>query len=231
MAYQILIVEDDAGINQLLSQILKASGYEVEQAFSGTEAKLLMERHFPSLILLDLMLPGMSGETLLEEIRAQNATHMRSSVPVIVISAQQDLNEKIKLLKMGADDYMTKPFEPLEVLARIEAHLRRMGSESLPNKPLTYKTLKCYPESRRITVNDQTLNLTAHEYDLLYLMIQNPQKVYSREALYELIWKGGYYGENNTVNVHVSNIRKKIKAITAEETYIETVYGIGFKLS
>ncbi len=224
--YTILIVEDDADINRLLSRILTASGYRTLPAFSGTEARLLLQRETPDLILLDLMLPGISGEALLREIRE----NLRSDVPVLVLSAKSALQDKITLLKDGADDYITKPFEPEELLARVQANLRRCGKDCAGERPLSYRKLRLYPASRRVTLQDQELAVTSHEFDILRLLMQNPEKVYSREAIYELVWSGGYYGENNTVNVHVSNIRKKIREIDPGEEYIQTVYGIGFKL-
>ena len=211
MGEQILIAEDDADINNLLAKILRTEHFKPIQAFSGTEAKLLFMHNTPDLILLDLMLPGLSGEELL---------------PVIILSAKIALADKVSLLKMGADDYITKPFEPEEVIARIQAALRRTAT----SKKLSCLNLELYPDSRKVTVHGIELSLTAHEYDLLYLFIKNPEKVYSREMLYDLVWHGGYYGENNTVNVHVSNLRKKIKEADPENEYIRTVYGIGFKL-
>ncbi|WP_455713968.1 response regulator transcription factor [Anaerosporobacter sp.] len=226
MQYNILIVEDDSDINSLLSKILNAADYKTNQAFSGTEAKLLLEKELPDLILLDLMLPGISGKELLYEIREE----MHADIPVLILSAKSSLNDKVELLRTGADDYITKPFEPEEVIARIQAALRRSGKKSSFHGLLTYKEIKLYPESRKVTVRETELLLTTHEYDILYLLMQSPEKVYSRESLYELVWKGGYYGENNTVNVHVSNLRKKLKEIDPTEEYIQTVYGIGFKL-
>lgn len=226
MPYKLLIVEDDTDLNQLLVKIVSAAGYETIQAFSGTEAWLLLEREIPDLILLDLMLPGLSGEELLRDIREKR----QLAVPVLCISAKSALKDKVFLLEHGADDYITKPFEPEEVLARVQVSLRRMGKESLNRSVYTYKKLALYPDSRKVLLDGVELTLTGHEYEILFLLIQNPDKVYSRESLYELVWKGGYYGENNTVNVHVSNIRKKMKAIDASEEYIQTVYGIGFKL-
>lgn len=226
MQYKILIVEDEADINGLLLKILKEAEYQVIQAFSGTEAKLLLEKEIPDLILLDLMLPGMSGEELLHNIRENK----HYNVPVMVISAKDSLGDKVSLLKDGADDYITKPFEPEEVIARVQAILRRVGKENNTLKILKYKNIKLYPDSRKVMVSGKELVLTAHEYDILYLLMKNPEKVYSRENMYELVWHGGYYGENNTVNVHVSNIRKKIKENDPTEEYIQTVYGIGFKL-
>lgn len=227
MNNKILVVEDDADINRLLVKLLSEAGYETLQAFSGTEAKLLLERESPDLVLLDLMLPGISGEELLHDIRNGKCAH----VPVLVISAKNALCDKVSLLKDGADDYITKPFEPEEALARVQAALRRSGKESPSGGVLSYKNLTLYPDARKALVDGNELALTGHEYDILYLLMQNPDKVYSRERLYELVWNGGYYGENNTVNVHVSNIRKKIKQAGAADEYIQTVYGIGFKMA
>jgi DNA-binding response OmpR family regulator len=226
MQYKILVVEDEADINGLLTKILKRANYQAIQAFSGTEAKLLLEKENFDLILLDLMLPGMSGEELLQDIRENKHNY----IPVLILSAKSTLGDKVSLLKNGADDYITKPFEPEEVLARIQVAFRRAGKETGSEKTLTYKKLKLCPQSRKVTIDGKELVLTAHEYDLLFLFMQNPEKVYSRESLYELVWHGGYYGENNTVNVHVSNLRKKLKECDPMEEYIQTVYGIGFKL-
>lgn len=226
MQYKILIVEDESDINKLLVKVLQEAEYQTVQAFSGTEAKLLLEKEVPDLILLDLMLPGISGEELLYDIRKNK----HYNVPVLVISAKNSLGDKVSLLKDGADDYITKPFEPEEVIARVQSALRRIGKESGTEKILTYKNLQIYPQARKVIIDGTEIDLTAHEYDILYLLMQNPEKVYSRESLYELVWHGGYYGENNTINVHVSNIRKKLKEADSNEDYIQTVYGIGFKL-
>lgn len=226
MPYTIMVVEDDADINQLLARILRQADYQVTQAFSGSEAALRLIQETPDLILLDLMLPGMSGEALLEKLRSENAL----SVPVIVLSAKNAVSDKVSLLKRGADDYITKPFEPEELLARIEASLRRAGKDAAADRPLVHRALVLSPGERRVTLDGKPLTLTAHEFDILALLMRQPEKVYSRESLYEQVWQGGYYGENNTVNVHVSNIRKKLKAIDPDADYIETVYGIGFKM-
>lgn len=227
MPYYIWIIEDDPDINRLLAKLLRSAGYEIKQAFSGTEAKLLLEKETPDLILLDLMLPGISGEQLLTQLRED----LHLSIPILILSAKSSLNDKVALLKTGADDYITKPFEPEEVLARIQAALRRAKKIQTAPEILCHKNMKLYPDSRKVTVHDKELILTAHEYDILYLLMRSPEKVYSRESLYELVWNGGYYGENNTVNVHVSNLRKKLKEADDSEEYIQTVYGIGFKIS
>ena len=219
MNYKILIVEDDTDINNLLKKILVTAGYDVAQAFSGTEATFYFDKDMPDLLLLDLMLPGMSREGLLRHIREER----KCNIPVLVLSAKNALKDKVALLGIGADDYITKPFEPEEIVARIQAALRRSGlaaSTEVVPLILTYKNMKLYPDLRKVTVRDEELALTAREYEILYLLIQNPEKVYSRENLYELVWKDGYYGTDHTVNVHVSNLRKKIKEYDPEEDYI-----------
>lgn len=230
MKQNILIVEDDADINNLLKRILKNEGYEVDQAFSGTEARLFTAGRLPDLILLDLMLPGMTGEAFLAFLRGEK----HCTVPVLILSAKNALQDKVALLKLGADDYITKPFEPEEVTARVLAALRRSSLKQKNNNEqtlLSYKNMKLYPELRKVTVFEKELFLTGKEYEILYLFMQNPEKVYSRESLYEMVWQDGYYGTDHTVNVHVSNLRKKIKEIDRTEEYIQSVYGIGFRLA
>lgn len=232
---RILVIEDDEDINCLLCRILKKEGYEVTSAYSGTEAKLRLEQEVPDLILLDLMLPGMKGEEITEYIRNER----KSNVPIIILSAKTAMENKVELITMGADDYITKPFEPQEVLLRVMAALRRagmtesgkQGNEKTPEREFTYKNLSLNSVSRRVTVKEKEISLTPHEYEILFILLQQPQKVFSRDTLYETVWNNGYFGEDNTVNVHVSNIRKKIAAIDKEEEYIKTVWGIGFKMA
>lgn len=229
---RVLIVEDDADINRLLYKILKKGGYFPEQAFSGTEARLMLMAHAYDLVLLDLMLPGMTGEEVLTYIRKER----KLSMPVMVLSAKASLKDRVGLLLDGADDYLTKPLEPEEVLAHVCAVLRRcQGFQREEGKGQEAPVYTCgnlcvYPEARRAVVQDMEIPLTAHEFDILLLLIQNPDKVYSRENLYEQVWKSGYYGEDNTVNVHVSNIRKKLSKADPHREYIQTVWGIGFKM-
>ncbi|MDF2845606.1 MAG: DNA-binding response regulator [Herbinix sp.] len=222
----ILIVEDNEDINRILYRYLSKEGYQVTSAFSGTEAKLLLSMKAYDLVLLDLMLPGMSGEELIPIISKD------SNTPILVISAKSTLEDRVNALKIGADDYITKPFEREEILARVEAILRRtMGNKqsSKQEKVLEFKKLILKIHSREVFVDNHLITLTAHEFDILHLLIQNPDRVYTKDLLYEEIWKAGYYGEDNTINVHISNIRKKIKEYD-EDSYIKTVWGIGFKL-
>ena len=224
---KILIVEDDNDINSLLRRILTGAGYQVVQAYSGTEALLQYQSVSPDLVLLDLMLPGLSGSQVLGKLRGE----MSSDVPIIVLSARDGLSDKVALLDIGADDYIVKPFEPDEVVARIRAALRRRSKVSAAREELTYKNIALRPDLRKVTVRGRELALTAIEYELLYTFMRNPEKVYSREKLYEEVWKDGYYGTDHTVNVHVSNLRKKLKDADGQEDYIRSVYGIGFRLA
>lgn len=224
---KILIVEDDNDINSLLRRILTGAGYQVVQAYSGTEALLQYQSVSPDLVLLDLMLPGLSGSQVLGKLRGE----MSSDVPIIILSAKDGLSDKVALLDIGADDYIVKPFEPDEVVARIRAALRRRSKVSAAQEELTYKNIALRPDLRKVTVRGRELALTAIEYELLYTFMRNPEKVYSREKLYEEVWKDGYYGTDHTVNVHVSNLRKKLKDADGQEDYIQSVYGIGFRLA
>ncbi len=224
---KILIVEDDNDINSLLRRILTGAGYQVVQAYSGTEALLQYQSASPDLVLLDLMLPGLSGSQVLGKLRGE----MSSDVPIIILSAKDGLSDKVALLDIGADDYIVKPFEPDEVVARIRAALRRRSKVSAAQEELTYKNIALRPDLRKVTVRGRELALTAIEYELLYTFMRNPEKVYSREKLYEEVWKDGYYGTDHTVNVHVSNLRKKLKDADGQEDYIQSVYGIGFRLA
>lgn len=225
---KILIVEDDADINRLLCRILEKAGYEVTSAYSGTEAQLRLTMEIPDLIILDLMLPGISGEEVIGKIRKD----LNLQMPIIILSAKASLVNKVETMTMGADDYITKPFEPEEVLVRVLAALRRYDSAPEIKEPEihNYKKLCLYCASRKVTVNEKEISLTRHEYDILSILLSAPDKVYSRESLYEKVWQNGYYGEDNTVNVHVSNIRKKIAAEDPSQEYIKTVWGIGFKM-
>ena len=230
MKNKILVIEDDADINTLLKKILERAGYEAETAFSGTEGRLLLKLNTYDLVLLDLMLPGLSGEELLTEIRKT------LRMPVIALTAKAGLSDKVNVMASGADDYITKPFEKQELLARIQAQLRRAGDYSAvqadassPQK-LTCRELELYPENHRVLLRGEEIPLTTHEFLLLQLLMANPQKVFSRENLYQSVWNSDFYWEDNAVSVHISNIRKKLTALTDEE-YIQTVWGIGYKIN
>jgi DNA-binding response OmpR family regulator len=223
---KILVVEDDEDINKILRRYLEKDNYQVVSAFSGTEAKLQLTINTFNLIILDLMIPGITGEELIKEIRKNN------QVCILVISAKSALEDKVNALKNGADDYMTKPFEREEVLARVGALLRRRQMFQIgasKEKEYIWKQLVLKPAEREVTVRNNVISLTAYEYEILLLMLEHPARVFTKDQIYQDIWKNNYYGEDNTINVHISNIRKKIKEYD-EDSYIKTVWGIGFKM-
>lgn len=225
--HTILIVEDDETINGLLQEALEKEGYGCTQAFSGTEARLLLETKQYDLVLLDLMLPGISGEEVLREVRR------RGSIPVIVMTAKDAIDDKVEFLRSGADDYVTKPFNIKEVAARVEVQLRRSekpGLEDTKKVKLRYQELVLDKEQFGVFVGDTQLErITRQEFAILELLMKHPQKVFSKEEIFEYAWEEPYMGETKTLDVHISNMRKKIKAVTQKE-YIETVWGIGYRL-
>ena len=245
----ILIVEDDININNLLCEVLRKAGYTCEQAFSGTEAKLLLDikEKAYTLVLLDLMLPGASGEEVLKEIRKQGR------LPVIVLTAKDSIDDKIGVLTDGADDYITKPFEIREVLARIHVQLRHIKAETKSEAEaeteaetevktkagiqegqgsgrLEFRDMVLTRSTFEVSIGGRVLpKITKQEFAILELLLKNPKQVFSKEDIFEYAWDEPYMGETKTLDVHISNIRKKIKTVTPDE-YIETIWGIGYRL-
>lgn len=221
---KILIVEDNNDINNLIAAALNKNGYTCVQAFSGTEAEIRIESGSYSLIILDLMLPGMSGDVLLRKIKKSYNT------PVIILSAKDELDTKVNMLTLGAEDYITKPFEIKELLARVAVQLRHSHPAQNENQILKFKDIVLDTEHYLVTVCSNQISLTRQEFKILELFLSFPDKVFSKQGIYEYAWDDYYIGEDKTINVHISNIRKKLKEFSQEE-YIETVWGIGFKLA
>lgn len=222
----ILIVEDDLDINNLLNKIVSDAGYSCRQAFSGSEAALLAEQYSYDLILLDLMLPGLTGEEFIARLRRGK------TMPIIVLSAKAGLEDRVNVLKLGADDFIPKPFDNAEVLARIEAQLRRYKKFSgvLQEGTLHWGELSLDRESVTVTLDGTEVPLTAREFEILALLMAQPKKVFTREQIYVRVWGEEYMGDDNTVNVHISNLRSKLAKVSEKE-YIKTVWGIGFKMA
>jgi len=218
----ILIIEDDAAVHALLTETLTSHHYQVLSAYSGTEGLLVFKQQPVDLILLDLMLPGLPGEQVIRQLRTT------SMVPVIALSAKVDQASKLDLLTHGADDYITKPFEIDELLARMAIQLRHHTEPATSQTILRYQDLCVNLETRAVTVGDAPIALTSHEFDILTVLIRHPHKVFSRANLYESVWQEAYLANDKTVNVHVSHLRLKLNKFGAH--YIQTVWGIGFKL-
>lgn len=221
----ILVVEDDDDINRLICDIISKNGWMAQPAYSGTEAMLHVGRRDWDLILLDLMLPGMSGEEILNEVSATGNT------PVIVISAKGGQDSKISVLRSGADDFITKPFDVEEVAARIESVLRRYRRiEARGPQMLEHKDITIDLDSKTVKVAGAPLTLTMREYTILVTLMTTPDKVFSKANIFESVWGEPFHGDENTVNVHMSNLRTKLSKANPEASYIDTVWGMGYRM-
>lgn len=216
----ILIVDDDICIGDMLTEVLEDKGYMVSRAYSGTEALMLLSTSKPDLILLDLMLPGLSGEELLPKIR---------SIPVIVLSAKADTDHKVELLLGGAVDYITKPFDISELLARITVQLRKNHSTA-DKDTITFGEIALSTDSHTVIVNNAELRLTRTEYAILKLLIRNPGQVVSKLKILESISEDTPDCTEDSLKIHIHNLRKKLKSVTGKD-YITAVWGIGFMLT
>jgi DNA-binding response OmpR family regulator len=219
----ILVIEDDKEINRLLCSILTGNGYHCKSEFSGESAYRAMKSTKADLVLLDLMLPEISGEELLKEYRRF------SNALVIIISAKDETAVKVDMLHTGADDYITKPFENEEVLARVESNLRRSrgcASSVLVAGPLEFNT-----GTNCCKVSGQPVLLTRTEMKILKLLMENPQKLFTKANLFTSVWNEPYRYDDNAVNTHISNLRRKLKSVCPDREFIETVWGIGYKLA
>ena len=216
---RILIIDDDIHIGNMLEEALSGEGYAVTRAYSGTEALLLLEKEQPDLVLLDRMLPGLSGEEILPRIKG---------IPVIVVSAKGDVEDKVELLVSGAVDYVTKPFHMKELLARIAIHLRE-GAGSGEKNVLKFRELTLDTEARRLTAGGSEVKLTRTEFAILKLLMANPNQVITKSRLLDRIAEDTPDCTENSLKTHISHLRSKMRDVAGED-YIESVWGIGFKM-
>ena len=227
MSSRILIIEDETSIAELEKDYLELSGFEVELEEQGDVGLERALNEDFDLLILDLMLPGMDGFEICRRFRQSKNT------PIIMISAKKDDIDKIRGLGLGADDYMTKPFSPSEMVARVKAHLARyerlIGSGSPENEIIEIRGLKIDKTARRVWVNGEEKNFTTKEFDLLTFLAQNPNHVYTKEELFREIWDMDSIGDIATVTVHIKKIREKIEFNTANPQYIETIWGVGYR--
>ncbi len=224
---RILIVEDETAIAELEKDYLELSGYEVEIAADGVDGlkKALNEEY--KLLILDLMLPGVDGFEICKKVRE------KKNLPILMVSAKKNDIDKIRGLGLGADDYITKPFSPSELVARVKAHLNRyerlVGTNVRENEIIEIRGIKIDKTARRVYVNDVEKNFTTKEFDLLTFFAENPNRVYTKEELFKEIWDMESIGDIATVTVHIKKIREKIEVNTSRPQYIETIWGVGYR--
>jgi DNA-binding response OmpR family regulator len=222
----ILVVDDDENLRRLVAAYLENEGYEVEQAADADAALASVERHEPHLILLDLMLPGLSGLEVARRIRA------RRQVPILMLTARGSEDDMLQGFDAGADDYLVKPFSPKVLVARVRAILRRsgVGLQDEEEKALTVGGITIDHKTREVRIEGREIELTTTEFDLLRVLAEHPGWVYSREELLESVWGYSYLGDSRLVDVHIGNLRKKIGDDPADPRFVRTVRGVGYKL-
>ena len=228
---KILVVDDDKAINELIKINLELQGYEVIQAFNGTEGFALAKQEMPTLVVLDVMMPEVDGYTVAQRIRQCEEI---SDTPIIMLTALSELNDKVSGFNIGVDDYLTKPFEIDELIVRVRALLKRTNSipkSSAVRELLTYKEITLIPESYTVQIGDKTAKLTPIEFDIFNLLFQNHGNMISSQRLLKEIW--GYEPDDNveTIRVHIRHLRSKIDKISGNKKYIDTIYGGGYKLN
>ena len=226
---KILVCDDDKDIVEAIKIYLTGEGFEVFGAYDGYEALEIMEKEEIDLLLLDIMMPGLDG------IRTTLMVREKSSVPIIILSAKSEDADKILGLNIGADDYLTKPFNPLELVARVKSHIRRytkLGNLSIQSEAMIYRSgdLEINDETKEVTILGEPIKLTPIEYNILLLLTKNAGKVFSIDEIYEKIWNEDAIGADNTVAVHIRHIREKIEVNPREPMYLKVVWGVGYKI-
>lgn len=232
--YTILVVDDEPTIREVVRRYLERDGYRVIEAADGPTALDTLRNDPPDLMVLDLMLPGIDGLMItrrLRDLEQQGALMTEREVPIIMLTARTGEHERIEGFELGADDYVTKPFSPQELVARVRAVLRRTypSSTNLVERPLHFERLNIDPRTREVTVDGQPVTLTAKEFDLLWFFATNQRQVFTRDQLLDQVWGYGFYGDPSTVTVHVRRLREKIEPDPAKPIFIQTVWGVGYK--
>ncbi len=227
---KVLIVEDDHDLADLVKINLSDQGFNVYHADNGISGIELFEEHQPSIVILDVMLPRLDGFEVCKRIRKENR-----QVPILMLTAKAEEVDKVLGLELGADDYMTKPFSIRELIARVKAIFRRIevdneSRDDMPEK-IVFDDLEIYPDKRKVVMNDQAIELTTKEFELLLLFASNPGKAYSRQQLLNIVWGYQYDGYSHTVNSHINRLRSKIENDPSQPKYIRTVWGMGYRFS
>jgi two-component system alkaline phosphatase synthesis response regulator PhoP len=229
MAYRILVVDDEVTLVNTVQAYLEQEGYIVRTALDGPTAVREARAFRPDLVVLDIMLPGLDGLEVLRQLRQEARDSQLRDVYVIMLTAKAEETDKIVGLTMGADDYMTKPFSPRELVARVKAALRRVGGVVTARTELVFKRLRVDVDARLAWKDEQPLDLTPIEFDLLHVLVRNSGRTLNREQLIEQVWGYDYYGDDRVVDVHIGRLRKKIEDDPADPTLIATVWGAGYR--
>ncbi len=225
--YNILVCDDEKDIVSALSIYLKADGYQVFEAYNGKEAVEMIQEHEIHLVLLDIMMPKMNGISAMVKIREI------SNVPVILLTAKSEDTDKVLGLTVGADDYVTKPFNPVELQARVKSQLRRymlLGGGNVRKDTLTIGGIELDDKTKEVTLDGEKVPVTRTEYDILKLLMEHPGQVFSPNQIYEKVWNDNPYGTENTVAVHIRHLREKVEYNPAEPRYLKVVWGRGYKM-
>ena len=225
----ILIVEDETTIREVVRKYLELEGLVVEEAATGPEALAYLRDNNADLVILDIMLPGLDGFTITRAIRGTlDMATVSGDTPIIMLTSRSNEQDRITGFELGVDDYVVKPFSPRELVMRVKAVLRRTVPEET-EKTLAFSHLRIDPLRRAVILDEQAVNLTAKEFDLLWFLAQHPEQVFSRAQLLDKVWGYEFYGDESTVTVHIRRLREKIEADPANPTYIQTVWGVGYR--
>jgi DNA-binding response OmpR family regulator len=219
----ILVVDDEPTITDVVSRYLERAGYSTRIAGDGADALRIAGESRPDLVVLDLMMPGMDGLEVMRRLRE----HER--VSVILLTAKGEHTDRIIGLRLGADDYVVKPFSPAELVARVDAVLRRVDNSRQPEEPIAFEDFELDPVARRVTVRGEEAQLTVREYDLLLHFVRHPGQVFSRDQLMDSVWQYSFYTDTSTVTVHVRRLRAKIEADASNPRWLQTVWGVGYR--
>jgi two-component system, OmpR family, response regulator ResD len=221
----VLVVDDERTIGEVVCRYLDRAGYETSVALDGASALQKVDQQAPDLVVLDLMLPGIAGLEVMRRIRARD----RSRTAIILLTAKGEETDRIIGLRLGADDYVVKPFSPAELVARVDAVLRRVDSAFAPDAPLRFDGLEIDSAARRVRVNEQEVQLTQREFDLLLFLGRHPGQAFTRQQLMDQVWQYSFYTDTSTVTVHMRRLRAKIEPNPALPRFLQTVWGLGYR--
>jgi two-component system, OmpR family, response regulator ResD len=225
----LLLVDDEPTITDVLSRYLRRAGYHTRTAADGHEALALASVRFPDLVVLDLMLPGVDGLEVMRRLRVLSETSPRRRVPIILLTARGEESDRVIGLRLGADDYVVKPFSPAELVARVDAVLRRVDPEPERAPAIEHGDVRVEPASRQAFVAGEEVPLTQREFDLLLFLARHPGQVFSRDQLMDAVWQYSFYTDTSTVTVHIRRLRGKIEPDPTQPRHIQTVWGVGYR--